>query len=186
MQKTTPITRARIQALVRADPGIHIRRIAALSGLSWNTVQYHLRRMEADGTVASRKVQGNVCYFDRSSGAFHGKQGQALLREPRNVLLARHLIQNGGSSQRELAESLGLAASVIHRRIHRFEEAGLVERIPEGRSVLVFPREDLSLGLGRAGLLPRGETVVDLQSPVEAVAGQGVPDAVAEETTEVA
>lgn len=169
MQKTTPITRARIQAIVRADPGIHIRRIAALSGLSWNTIQYHLRRMETAGTVVSRKVQGNVCYFDREAGAFHGKQGQALLREPRNVLLARHLIDHGGSSQRELATELGLAASVIHRRITKFEEAGLVERVPEGRSMLVFPREDLTVGLGRAGLLPRHPDVVRLQAAAKQV-----------------
>lgn len=184
MQKTTPITRARIQALVRADPGIHIRRIAFLSGLSWNTVQYHLRRMEAAGTVVSRKVQGNVCYFDRSAGAFHGKQGQALLREPRNVLLARHLVDNGGRSQRELAQELGLAASVIHRRIQKFEEAGLVERIPEGRSVLVFPREDLSVGLTRAGLLPRDGVAVDLKVPVPAPVPEAVEDATVE-TAEV-
>ncbi len=155
MNTTTAATHARIHALVRADPGIHIRRIAFLTGLSWNTIQYHLRRMEAKGSVASRKVEGNVCYFDRSSGAFPGKVGQALLRDARNVQLARHLVQHDGLSQKELSEGLGLAASVIHRRVSKFEEAGLVDRVPEGRSILVFARDDLSVGLNRVGLLPR-------------------------------
>ncbi len=159
MQKNTPVTRARIHALVRADPGIHIRRIAALSGLSWNTVQYHLRRMEGAGLVASQKVEGNVCYFDKVAGAYKGKTGQALLRDPRNALLARHLVDHGGLSQREIAEGLGLAASVVHRRVTKMEQAGLIERVSEGRSVLVFPKEDLTVGLDRAGLLPHGEAV---------------------------
>ncbi len=168
--KSTPATHARIHALIRADPGIHIRRVAFLTGLSWNTIQYHLRRMEARGMVVSEKVEGNVCFFDRAAGAFHGKAGQALLRDARNVLLARHLIQHGGMSQKELAEGLGLAASVIHRRVSKFEEAGLIERVPEGRSLLVFAKEDLTVGLGRVGLLPKHDDVqVDLQAAAQDV-----------------
>jgi predicted ArsR family transcriptional regulator len=132
-----------LMALVASNPGVHILRAAALLGLNWNTCLHHVRRLEGAGLVTVRKVNGRVCLFDRRAGASNNRMGAMLLRDERNAAIARLLIQNPGTNQKSLAEALGLAASVVHYRMVRLEEAGLIERVNQGREVSVFATEAL-------------------------------------------
>jgi predicted transcriptional regulator len=139
--------------MVRSSPGIHIRKLAQLMGLSWNTCLHHLRNMEAQGHVVSRKVQGRVCYFDRSQGAVQGKEAVCLLRDPDNRRLAQHIMTTPGQKQVEIARALSLATSTVHRRVARMEDAGLVERLAGARSMHVFPSQSMQPMARDAGLL---------------------------------
>ncbi|MCA1818771.1 MAG: winged helix-turn-helix transcriptional regulator [Thermoplasmatota archaeon] len=130
-------------ALVAANPGVHILRAAALLGLNWNTCLHHVRRLEGAGTVTVRKVNGRVCLFDRKAGAASNRIGNLLLRDERNVNLAKLLIGSPGVNQKSLAGHMGVAASVVHYRLVRLEEAGLIQRVNRGREVCVFPTESL-------------------------------------------
>ncbi len=143
----------RLHSIIKANPGIHVRRIALLAGISWNTALHHLRTMESSGVISRSKVEGKVCYFDRSTGAYEGKRATAVLRDQQNLRIAKYILDNPGKNQLQLANELDLATSVIHRRVVRMEEAGLVERLPESRSVRIFPREELPDVAIRAGLL---------------------------------
>ncbi len=140
--------RQNIINLIRGDPGIHLRRLAHVVGLSWNTTLHHVNRLEAAGLISIKKVQGKVCAFDRSRGALDGKTGTALLRDPRNVTVARFVVDHPGAHQRALCAATHLAPSVVTRRLQAMEEAGLVERVREGRVALVQPTDALSLALG--------------------------------------
>jgi len=132
-----------IAALVAANPGVHILRAAALLGLNWNTCLHHVRRLEGAGVLTVRKVNGRVCLFDRKAGAASNRIGTLLLRDERNLGLAKLLIESPGVNQKSLAGKLGVAASVAHYRLVRLEEAGLIERVNHGREVCVFPTESL-------------------------------------------
>ena len=128
-------------ALVASNPGVHVLRAAALLGLNWNTCLHHVRRLEGAGLVTVRKVSGRVCLFDRKSGSASSRIGNLLLRDERNMGLARLLIEAPGVNQKSLAGKLGVAASVAHYRLVRLEEAGLIQRVNRGREVCVFPTE---------------------------------------------
>jgi hypothetical protein len=128
-------------AFVGSNPGVHILRASQVLGLNWNTCLHHVRRLEAEGRISTRKVQGRVCLFDRRSGAVAPRIAPVLLRDERNSEIARLLTQSPGLNQRTLADTLGMAASVIHRRLVRMEEAGLVERVQRSREVAVFATE---------------------------------------------
>lgn len=130
-------------ALVSSNPGIHILRAASLLGLNWNTCLHHVRRLEGTGRLTVRKVNGRVCLFDRSAGAASHRVGDLMLRDGRNEGLARLLIESPGVNQKSLAGQLGIAASVVHYRLVRLEEAGLVQRVDHGRQVRVFATEAL-------------------------------------------
>ncbi|HUR24568.1 MAG TPA: hypothetical protein VM327_00950, partial [Candidatus Thermoplasmatota archaeon] len=56
-------------ALVDADPGIHVLRAAHLLDISWNTCEYHSRRLAGEGRIIIRKVQGRLCLFGGREGA---------------------------------------------------------------------------------------------------------------------
>jgi len=145
-RKTLPSSRTqheRLLSLIRANPGIHVRRLAQLVGLSWNTCLHHLRTMEAQDRVVSRKVQGRVCYFDRTRGAVDGKEALCLLRDPDNRRLVQRILEEPGRKQVEIAKALSMPTSTVHRRVARMEAAGLIRRMHESRSMLVFPSERL-------------------------------------------
>lgn len=140
--------RQKILTLIRGDPGIHLRRLAHVVGLSWNTTLHHVHRLEAAGLVSTKKVQGRVCAFDRSRGAITGKSGTALLRDDRNTTVARFVVDNPGVHQRAICAATDLAPSVVTRRLQALEEAGLVERVRMGRVALVQPTDALEGALG--------------------------------------
>lgn len=139
--------RQKIVSVVKGDPGIHLRRLAAVVGISWNTCLHHVNRLEAKGVVSTQKVRGLVCVFDRTGGAVTGKTGHCLLRDERNMNVARFVAENPGCHQRAVCAGTDLAPSVVTRRLQSLEDAGLVERIREGRVTLVAPTEALESAL---------------------------------------
>ncbi len=139
--------RQHILNLIRGDPGIHLRRLAHIVGLSWNTTLHHVNRLDAAGLISIKKVQGKVCAFDRSRGALESKTGTALLRDPRNASVARFVVDHPGAHQRAVCAATELAPSVVTRRLAALEDAGLVERVREGRVAWVQPTEALETAL---------------------------------------
>lgn len=139
------LVRQRLLHIVRADPGIHVRRLSLLTGMSWNACQYHLRTLESAGALSSRKVGPKVCWYDRRDGAFQNKTAAALLRDRRNLRVARAVSDEPGQSQAHLAKRLGYPPSSVHRRLRRLEAAGLVRRTPTTGAMHVFPTTDLDL-----------------------------------------
>lgn len=142
--------RQKILAAIRGNPGIHLRRLAHIVGLSWNTCLHHVGVLEARGLVVVRKVAGKVCAFDASRGAVGGKTAACLLRDPRNTSVARFVADHPGAHQRAICAGTSLAPSVVTRRLQHLEDAGLVERVREGRVALVQPTP--RLGRALAGL----------------------------------
>lgn len=144
------IARERILSVVKTSPGIHIRRISLLTGLSWNTCLHHLRVLDLGNQVTSRKVQGKRCWFDTRSGAVNAKRGICLMRDSINLSIANEVLGQPGNSQINIATNLDLAASVVHRRLVAMEQAGLVTRQPENRKMSVHPTQALEAVAAKA------------------------------------
>lgn len=144
LKQSTSLVHDRFLAVIKANPGIHIRQISMLTGLCWNTVEHHLRTMARLGRVTELKIDGKVCWFDRTAGAVEGKAAVFLLRDPRNRLVVQRIVDSPGGNQRRVAAALGLAPSIIHRRVVKLEEAGLVERVPGSTSMALFPSPRLA------------------------------------------
>lgn len=162
---SSKIVRARLHGMVRADPGVHLRRLAFLTGMSWNTCLHHLRRMERDGTVVCRKIQGKVCYFDKADGAVADKDALTLLREDRNQRIVRFIVDHPGTTQRAAAADLDLGTSALHRRVSRLEAAGVLARRAEGRCTYLFANDDIDTTLAAAGLAPVEDDLFGLPAP---------------------
>jgi predicted transcriptional regulator len=138
------IARERIMAVVKTNPGIHVRRISLITGLSWSTCLHHLRFLDKAHEATSRKVQGKLCWFDSRQGALQTKTGICLLRDATNQVIADQIVTTPGTSQIHIARTLGLAASVVHRRMVAFEGANLVHRVATDRCMLVVPTDQLA------------------------------------------
>ena len=94
-------TRTRLAKHVSATPGVHFNGLVEQSGLAPGQVQYHLRRLRADGVVRQERLYGKTHYYppeydDRERRAL------ALLRREtaRDVLLA--LLDDGEIASMEV------------------------------------------------------------------------------------
>lgn len=163
--------------LVSSNPGLHVLRAAYLLGLNWNTCLHHVRRLEGERRIVVRKVGGRLCLFDRREGAVAPRLAPLLLREGRNAEIARIILEKPGMNQKGMAAALGMAASVVHRRLLRFEEAGLVQRVARSRSVTVFPTRALEAAWKAPGLVPVFLHGADGMAPEAAPDGALAPDA---------
>ncbi len=148
------VSRDRLISLVAANPGIHVRRLAMLTGMSWNNCQHHLRSLERNQQITSRKVDGRVCWFDRRHGAHRGKAATVVLRDPINKRIATAIRDHPGIHQQALAEQLDLAASVVHRRVIRLVDTGLVLRHQDSRRMILHAAASLEEALAPAYSTP--------------------------------
>jgi len=133
---TTETTRHRILAYVASHPGTHLRQLCRELGLAVGDVQYHIRRLERDGTITSTR-RGFYKFFYPST-LFGERQKDILsilaLDTPRELLLA--IVESPGSSQEELAHAVGVSQPTASWHLRRLVELGIVLREQRGRSTI--------------------------------------------------
>lgn len=142
------LRRERLLEVIRADPGIHVRRLARVAGIGWTTCEHHLRCLEQAGKVTRRRVQGRSQVFAAGALAANQFGGAGLLRDRRNACIAAAVIQQPGSAQGLLSAQTGIPASSLCRRLQALSDEGLVERIGQGRGLRVHPTQALRSTMG--------------------------------------
>ncbi len=136
-------TRREVYDHVKAYPGLHLSEIARQLGIPTNHAKYHLRRLEKDGLVSSLKEDGYWRFFPRADGSVgtrdlvdrEDKRRLAMLRRPKPLHIVIHLLSQGEATHGELTEALDVAGATAHYHLQRMEEAGLLDRRPDGRKV---------------------------------------------------
>jgi predicted transcriptional regulator len=117
-----------IAGYVAATPGAHFSKIRDDLKLGTGETQHHLRQLESDGAVESRKDGDYRRYFP--AGRFDTFQQVALgyLRRetPRGLLVA--LLENPDRSAGEIADHLGVSRPSVSKCAAQLEEAGLLSR----------------------------------------------------------
>lgn len=127
-------TRERVFNHIVRHPGIHLRKVCRDLGLGVGAVQYHIGRLEKDGSVtSSRRGLYRRFYAGRLFGEKEGVILSALAQDtPRELIL--HLIDDPGIGQERLAAELGISAPSVSWNMKRLVDLGLVERMQSGRS----------------------------------------------------
>lgn len=133
------VTRTRLMQVVRADPGMHVRRLAQIAGLAWTTCEHHLRCMEEQGLVSRRLVQGRWRVYASDEVPASSFERTGLMRDPRNQCIVDVVTASPGQPQEVVSALAGLPQSTLSRRMACLEEAGLIKRRRDGRSHRVFP-----------------------------------------------
>ncbi len=141
-------TRREIFDLVKTEPGLSMKDVSERIGCGWGTVVYHLERLEDTGFVASRKDQGNRRFFAVGSIGKEERAAVGMLRKRTPKRIAHYLLEEPGSNQSDLCEALGIAASTASKHLGRMEEADLVTREREWRSVHYYPSDVLQGQVG--------------------------------------
>ncbi len=136
-------TRREVYKHVKRYPGLHLSEIARQLDIPTNHAKYHLRRLENDDMVSSFKEDGYWRFFPRADGSVgtrdlvdrEEKRLLAMLRRPKPLHIVIHLLSTGEATHGELTDVLDVAGATAHYHLQRMEDAGLLERRPDGRRV---------------------------------------------------
>ncbi|WP_302080927.1 winged helix-turn-helix transcriptional regulator [Salinibaculum rarum] len=117
-----------IMGYLTATPGAHFSKIRDDLQLGTGETQHHLRRLESEGTIESRKDGDYSRYFP--AGRFSEFEQVALgyLRRetPRGMLVA--LLDSPGISAGDIATRLDVSRPTVSKHAAELETAGLLSR----------------------------------------------------------
>ncbi len=140
--------REALYALIMQSPGVSLQALGEATGLSRTAVAHHLRLLELQHLVVSKRHGRSRHYFE--NGGRYGreqKDAYAVLQNDRSKAVADYVRDHPGAIQKELCVALGLQASITHWHVRRLQEALLVESVRKGRTVSYFP----TVGLRQVG-----------------------------------
>ncbi len=133
-----------IYGMIVMKPGVTLQDLCEGTGLSRTAVSHHLRLMEQQHLVVSKRVGRSRHFFE--NGGRYGrdqKDAYAVLHNDRSKEVHGFIETNPGAIQKDLCEALGIQASVVHWHVKRLLEANLIEAIRQGRTVSYFPNQSI-------------------------------------------
>jgi len=122
--------RAEVYERVKAFPGVNFVQLSQQVGFGASTLNYHLRVLERNGYVTSVRDGRYLRFFDRASGAYAGARKLAVsaLRNETTAAMAKHIRDNPGVAQCDLAARFQVTASTVTWHINRLASQGLVQK----------------------------------------------------------
>jgi DNA-binding MarR family transcriptional regulator len=136
--------REQLYALIMQEPGISLQALCDRTGLSRTAVTHHLRLIEHQHLVVSKRVGRSRHYYE--NGGRYGreqKEAYAVLQNDRSKQVADFIRTHPGAIQKAVCEALGLHPSIAHWHVRRLSEAQLVQSVRHGRTVSYFPTPGL-------------------------------------------
>jgi len=140
--------RSAIAGYVSTTPGAHFSKIRDDLQLGTGETQHHLRELESEGTVESRRDGDYRRFFLAEEFTEREKVALGYLRRetPRGMLVA--LLRDPALSAGDLADRVGVSRPTVSKYAAELEEAGLLDRddytvaVPETLLVLVVRYAD--------------------------------------------
>jgi DNA-binding transcriptional ArsR family regulator len=132
--------REALYAIILQNPGVSLQALGDATGLSRTATLHHLRLMEKQHLIVSRRM-GRSRHFFENGGRFgrDQKAAYAVLQNDRSRQVALFVDAHPGVHQKDLCEALGLAPSIAHWHVRRLQEAQLIECRRDGRNVTYLP-----------------------------------------------
>ena len=159
-------SRLRIRILVSRHPGMHLRQLQRLLGISFSSTRYHVERMTKSGEIDRREDGGYSRLFPAGTDDSDAKLLSIIHRGSDSRLLF-NLLREGSASQKCLCGLTGLAKSTVSERLGNLIDLGLIKMSqsadPRIRYELVDPIRTARLLEERRGTLPKAaERFIDL------------------------
>jgi len=138
--------REQLYARILQEPGISLQDLGQATGLSRTAVVHHLRLLEQQHLIISRRVGRSRHYYENGGRYGHDqKEAYAILRNDRSKAVAEFIRSHPGTMQKTLCEALAIPPSIAHWHVRRLQEGGLVESIRQGRAVAYFPGASMNV-----------------------------------------
>ena len=117
--------KARIRSLIFALPGVHLRQIQRILGMSFSSVRYNVDSLKSDREILDSDESGRSRLFPPEvSEPERIIYSHLRTRSSRKIL--RALAKNGRLTNGELSNISGYARSTLSESIHRLLKAGIL------------------------------------------------------------
>lgn len=117
--------RSRVKLLISSLPGVHMRQIQRILGLSFSSVRYNVDALKRGGEVLDCNERGRSRLFPPAVTGYE-KVVYSHLRSRTSRKVLRAIAREGKLTNRQLSEMTGFAKSTVSECIHRLLEAELV------------------------------------------------------------
>ncbi len=118
-------SRSRVLELISLIPGIHLRGLCRLLGLSFSSTRYHVDKLCTTGEIVRESEKGYIRLFP-AGVVLEDKIAYSFLRTKRfrDILLA--LAEDPHMTNKEICSRTKLAKSTVSKCIHELVDRGLV------------------------------------------------------------
>ena len=117
---------SRVLRLVSLMPGLHLRELQRLLGLSFNTTRYHVDILSKAGAIECQKDKGYLRVYPVGTPE-KAKTIYSCLRKPSSRLILTALAQEPIVTGKQLCERTGLAKSTVSELIQEFVASQIVK-----------------------------------------------------------
>lgn len=132
-------SRRRIYEYLNANPGVHLRRIGEVLGMSTGMLSYHLDYLERNGLLKSEEAGHRKRYFIARVFVEAQRRILGVLREdvPRKIVL--ELLTNGERTFAQLQATVGVSKSTMSYHLQKLNARDILVRTKKEReSVFVI------------------------------------------------
>ena len=132
----------RILDFIKKHPGSHFREIKRELNLAMGVVQYHLYRLEREGTISSRRRGLYKRFYPNLKFGDEQLEILDVLSQETERDLLLFLMENPEATQKELSKYGAISPASINWHMRRLCASRLVEIRHEGPNVRYFVRGD--------------------------------------------
>ena len=118
-------------------PGANLSTIFKELDMGYGTLVHHLRVLERENHIRSRKVMGRKMFFPKNSNWNPERDMINIPLSPIQIRILEYLRKNGPTSAIELEKSLFLKRQTVTYSVDRLIDRGAVERSGRGRRSLI-------------------------------------------------
>ncbi len=134
--------RVQILEFIKANPGSHLRGIKRELNLAMGVLQYHLRRLEKDQSIISRRRGLYKRFYKRLDFEVEEQEILGVLFQETERDLLLYLLKTPDATQKELSEFAHISASSTSWHMKRLVQAGLVKSRRQGSFVYYMAKGD--------------------------------------------
>lgn len=132
----------RIKLLISLVPGLHLRAVQRLLGLSFSSTRYHVDALQKSGEIV-RSQEGGYSRLYPNGISESDKILFSAINNATDRRILSCMVKNPRISHREMSEQTGYAKSTISEHLSRLVEIGTVaEEVVAGHSLYILTNPD--------------------------------------------
>lgn len=134
-------SKIRIRLLVSLLPGLHLRELQRIIGMSFNSTRYHVDKLTASGEIL-RIEEGGLSRLYPVGTSDADKALFSAIRRPTDREILATMIKTRRVSHRELSTLTGFAKSTLSEHLGRLVEIGAIVRRTSSESMAEYELAD--------------------------------------------
>src|SRR2546425_2138273 len=133
--------RVRVKLIISVLPGVHLRQLQRLLGVSFNSTRYHVERMAKIGEIVRVEDGGHSRLYPPGLSD-REKDVCSLIRGGTDRRILARLVMESGLSNKQLCDLTGLAKSTVSEHLAHQIQLGIVVTRRTIENGIVYDLED--------------------------------------------